>query len=450
MDMLNGSIWDKILKMAIPLAASGILQQLFNAADIAVVGQFVGGSALAAVGANSPVINLLVNLFVGLSVGANVVISTAFGERSARSVSRGVHTSILVSLLSGVFLAVIGVVFARPILEFISTPSDILEQAVLYLRIYFVGMPFIMLFNFAAAVLRSKGDTRRPFYVLLVSGAVNVAFNLFFVLVCKMDVEGVAIATVIANVVSSVSLVYFLMHEVGPLKFEFWKLRITPFIFKRIVHIGLPAGLQGVVFSFSNVCIQSAINSLGSATIAASAAALNYEYFIFFWLSSFSAACVTIVSQNKGANNIPRCRSVLRWTLLLNGISTVIIGALMALFARPLLHLFTSDAQIVEIAVIRVYIVMALEIVNVFLDNISAALRGLGHSLAPAVICAVGVCGVRIVWVWTVFPCYRSFKALMTVYPVSWTVAGIVIVGMYFYVIRKLNRATLMNLKTSK
>ena len=304
MDMLNGPLGRKILRFAVPLAATSILQQLFNAADVAVVGQFAGDKALAAVGANTFVINLLINLFVGISVGANVVVANSIGAQSYRAVTRSVHTSVMVSFFSGIFLSFIGVFFARQILSAISTPEDILDMAVRYLRIYFAGIPFVMLYNFIAAILRGKGDTKRPLYVLLATGAINVLLNILFVAGFGMGVTGVAFATVIANALSAGTLFYFLLHEVGPFKLEFWKLRITPVFFGRIMRVGLPAGLQGVVFSFSNVCLQSAINSLGSATVAASAAALNYEFIVYYWLNSFSHACVTFVGQNYGAKNI--------------------------------------------------------------------------------------------------------------------------------------------------
>ena len=436
-DMLNGPLGRKILRFAIPIALSCIFQQLFNLTDIAVVGQFAGDQALAAVGANTFVINLLINLFVGISVGANVVVANSIGERSYRSVTRSVHTSVMVSFFSGIFLSFVGVFFARPILSAISTPADILDKAVLYLQIYFAGMPFAMVYNFIAAILRGKGDTKRPLYVLMVAGAVNVVLNLILVAGFGMDVAGVAIATVFANIISGVTLFYFLLHEVGPFKLEFWKLRITPFFLSRILRVGLPSGLRGVVFSFSNVCLQSAINSLGSLTVAASAAALNYEFVVYYWLSSFSQACITFVGQNYGAKNMERCRRTVRWTLLLGCSSTVVLSALCCIFAYPLLSVFTSNTEIIEIASIRMYVVVGLLFINVFLDVFSGALSGMGKSLAPALTCVAGVCGFRILWVFFVFPKYKSFASLMVVYPISWVLTISVIMGIYFYHVRR-------------
>ena len=433
MDMLNGSLGRKILRFAVPLAATSILQQLFNAADIAVVGQFAGDKALAAVGANTFVINMLINLFVGISVGVNVVVANSIGAQSYRAITRSVHTSVIVSFISGILLSFIGVFFARPILSAISTPADVLDLAVRYLQVYFAGIPFVMLYNFVAAILRGKGDTKRPLYVLLATGAINVLLNVLFVAGFGMSVTGVALATVIANALSAGTLFYFLLHEVGPFKLEFWKLRITPVFLGRIMRVGLPAGLQGVVFSFSNVCLQSAINSLGSATVAASAAALTYEFIVYYWLNSFSHACVTFVGQNYGAKNLERCRRAVRWTILLATTSTFALSMLCCYFAKPLLSLYTSDPEIIATGSIRMYVVVGVLFINVFLDVFSGALRGMGQSLAPALTCVVGVCGIRILWVIFVFPQYRSFASLMVVYPVSWIVTIMVLAGIYIY-----------------
>ena len=433
MDMLNGPLGRKILRFAVPLAATSILQQLFNAADIAVVGQFAGDKALAAVGANTFVINMLINLFVGISVGVNVVVANSIGAQSYRAITRSVHTSVIVSFISGILLSFIGVFFARPILSAISTPADVLDLAVRYLQVYFAGIPFVMLYNFVAAILRGKGDTKRPLYVLLATGAINVLLNVLFVAGFGMSVTGVALATVIANALSAGTLFYFLLHEVGPFKLEFWKLRITPVFLGRIMRVGLPAGLQGVVFSFSNVCLQSAINSLGSATVAASATALTYEFIVYYWLNSFSHACVTFVGQNYGAKNLERCRSAVRWTILLATTSTFALSMLCCYFAKPLLSLYTSDPEIIATGSIRMYVVVGMLFINVFLDVFSGALRGMGQSLAPALTCVVGVCGIRILWVIFVFPQYRSFASLMVVYPVSWIVTIMVLAGIYIY-----------------
>lgn len=437
MDLLSGSIWDKILKFAVPLAASSIFQQLFNSADVAVVGKFAGDAALAAVGANTFIINLMVNLFVGLSIGANVVVANSLGEKSYRSVSRGVHTAIAVSVVCGIVLAIVGILGAKPILSAISTPEDIVDAAALYFKIYFVGMPFIMLYNFCAALLRSKGDTKRPFYVLLVSGAINLVLNILFVVGFHMDVDGVAIATVIANVISSLTLLYFLKRETGPFKFEFWKMRFTPWILGRMVKIGLPAGVQGALFSFSNVCIQSAINSLGSTAVAASAVAMNPELIVYFWLNAFGHACVTFVGQNYGARNLERCKKVVRWTLLLSGVSTFTLGLLVSVFYHPILAIFTNDEDTIAMGMYRVYIVIGLEFINVLIDVSSGALRGMGKSMLPTLVCVFGICGVRILWVFAMFPKFGTFASLMVCYPLSWILTGLVMACIYARIVRQ-------------
>jgi putative MATE family efflux protein len=290
-----------------------------------------------------------------------------------------------------------------------------------------------MLYNFVAAILRGKGDTKRPLYVLLATGAINVLLNVLFVAGFGMSVTGVALATVIANALSAGTLFYFLLHEVGPFKLEFWKLKITPVFLGRIMRVGLPAGLQGVVFSFSNVCLQSAINSLGSATVAASAAALTYEFIVYYWLNSFSHACVTFVGQNYGAKNLERCRRAVRWTILLATTSTFALSMLCCYFAKPLLSLYTSDPEIIATGSIRMYVVVGVLFINVFLDVFSGALRGMGQSLAPALTCVVGVCGIRILWVIFVFPMYQNFTSLMVVYPISWVATIMVLAGIYIY-----------------
>ena len=321
MDMLNGSIFDKILLFALPLAISSILQQLFNSVDVAVVGRFASSEALAAVGSNSSVISLLINLFVGISVGANVVIANYIGQGKTEKIQDAVHTVMIVSLISGVFLLVLGLMIARPILEIMGTPENVIDLAVLYLHIYFLGMPFLMIYNFGAAVLRSKGDTKRPLYCLIISGVINACLNLLFVIVFKLSVAGVAIATVIADGVSAVLIIYFLMNEEETIRLRLNKLKIKKSELIKVIKIGVPAGLQGVVFSVSNVCIQTAINSFGSDAVAGSATELNFEYFTYFTISAFVQAAVTFTSQNYGARNFKRCKKIFVYSM----ISSVVI-----------------------------------------------------------------------------------------------------------------------------
>lgn len=437
MDMLSGSLWDKILMFALPLAASSMLQQLFNSADIAVVGQFAGSRALAAVGSNGPIINLLVNIFVGLSVGANVVISRLIGQGREKQVSEGVHTAICTALISGVFLLLVGVAVTKPMLILMSAPEDIIDLAALYLKIYFLGMPFIMIYNFGSAVLRSRGDTKRPFICLVVSGVVNVILNLFFVIVCKLSVAGVGIATVISNIISALMILYFLIKEDGPLKLDIKKLRISTRILREIARIGIPAGVQGMVFSLSNICIQSAINSLGSNVVAGCAAAVNLECFVYFIINAFSQANVTFTSQNYGAGNEKRCSRSMALCLGMGALSAAILSGLFIIFGRTILKVYTTELAVLDIAFSRVRFVVAFQLLNTVIDITSGSMRGLGYSAVPALVSLVGVCGLRLVWVYTIFARHRDFMTLMTAYPASWTITAIAVLISYFIIRRR-------------
>ena len=436
-DMLHGPLWNKILFFAAPIALSSIIQQLFNAADIAVVGRFAGTSAMAAVGSNSSMISLIINLFVGLSVGANVVISNCLGKQDFDRAKRAVHTSIAVAILSGLFLLVFGQILIRPLLRLMAVPEDVFELSVLYLRIYFLGMPFSMLYNFCAAALRSKGDTQRPMVVLTCAGVANILLNLFFVCVLNMSVEGVAIATVISQIISSLMLLYLLTKETGPLQLNFRELKIHGAILKDIASIGVPSGLQGCVFSLSNVCIQSAINSLGTLTMAACTAVLNYEMFTVYIINSFSQACVTFTSQNYGAGNFQRCRRVFRTSLGLGAISMCIVSVIMLLFGQPLIRVFNADPEVIEIGMIRIRGIMPFQLLNMAIDVVSGGLRGLGHSFVPTAISLVGICGVRLIWVYTVFAMFPSLACLICAYPLSWAITTLAIFIAYFLVSRK-------------
>ena len=310
-DMTSGALWNKILLFALPLAASSILQQLFNSVDTAVVGRFASSQALAAVGSNSSLISLMINLFIGISLGSNVVIARNIGEKSEKNIHAAIHTAILVAIISGFFVMIAGQFIATPVLLLMGTPEDVIDLAVLYLRIYLLGMPFIMLYDFGSSILRSTGDSRRPLYCLIVAGVINTLLNLVLVIVFRLGVSGVAIATVISNIVSSSMVIYILTHESEPIKLELRQLKISVKELKKILVIGIPAGLQGMMFSIANVCIQSTINSFGSSAVAGSAAALNYEFFAYFLVNAFAQAAVTFTSQNYGAGEEKRIHKVL-------------------------------------------------------------------------------------------------------------------------------------------
>ena len=422
LDMLHGSIWDKIPRFALPVAATAILEQLFNASDIAVVGNFTGDArtvAVAAVGANSAIIGLVVNLFIGIALGANVVIAHAIGQGDRETVHKAVHTSVVVALLGGVLVALLGELVAAPLLGLLNVPEDVFPLALLYLRIYLAGMPVILLYNFEAAIFRSVGETKIPLIALFSSGILNVALNLFFVAVLGMTVNGVAIATVISNAVSALLLYRRLRRTDMDIHLDPKALRIDLAVFKRILRIGLPAGIQSAVFSVSNIIIQSAINSLGTVVMAASSAAFNIEIITYDILNSFSQACTTFVGQNYGAGQIGRCK---RTMLLCMAEGLVTLAAAIALilsFGKPLLSIFNNDPEVVATGYIRLMMVTLSHTFSLLYEVMSGYLRGFGISLTPAILTMVGVCGIRIAWIQFVFPMSRTFRTIMTVYPVS-------------------------------
>ena len=444
MDMLKGSLWDKIILFSLPIAASSILQQLFNSADVAVVGKFAGSLALAAVGCNSQVISLIINVFLGLSVGANVIIANLMGAGKVKDIQDAVHTAITVSLLSGLGLIGVGYILARPILSCMGTPDDVLESAILYLRIYFAGMPFIMLYNFGSAILRSKGDTKRPLYALIVSGVVNLILNLFFVVVCKMSVAGVGIATLISNAISSVMVIVFLMREKGELNVDFHKLHINRQYLIWMMKIGVPAGLQGMVFNFANIVIQGAINGFGASAMAGSAAEQNYEFFTYYVVSAFNQSMVTFISQNHAAGQYERCKKIFRicWVY-----SVGIIGFMVVFFVgfrHAFIGLCTTDPVAIEYGVCRMIVVESFDCLICNYELGASALRGMGHSLLPAIEVIFGVCLLRMVWIFSVFAHFKAilepikaFAVLMAVYPVSWIITGPLVLFTYLAIRKK-------------
>lgn len=430
LDMLNGSIWNKLPVFALPIAATGILEQLFNASDIAIVGNFAQTdktAAVAAVGANSPIIGLILNLFIGIALGANVVIANAIGRDDRQTVQKAVHTSMVVSVIGGVLVAIIGEIIAEPLLTALNVPDDVLELALLYLRIYFLGMPVILLYNFEAAIFRSIGETKMPLIALTLSGILNVLLNLFFVIVLKMSVNGVATATVLANVVSAGILYIKLVKSDKYIKVEFKKLRIDGKVFAKIMQIGLPAGIQSAVFAVANIVIQGAINSLGTTVIAASSAAFNIEIIAYNVMNSFSQACTTFVGQNFGANKIDRCKKTLFLCLIEDAIASGTAILIVLITGKFLLSIFNNDPEVIEIGYTRLVIIFIAYIFSMLYEVMSGYLRGFGFSLVPAILTTVGVCVVRIVWINTVFPASRTFVTIMTAYPVSLSTTAVLI-----------------------
>ncbi len=429
--MLNGPLWNKLPLFALPVAATAMLEQLFNASDIAVVGNFTGAektAAVAAVGANTPVIGLLVNLFVGIALGANVVIANAIGREDKATVQKAVHTSILMALIGGVGIAVIGELLGGKILGLLNVPDDVLPLALMYLRIYLIGMPVILLYNFEAAIFRSIGDTKVPLIALAISGVLNVLLNLFFVIVLKMTVNGVSTATVISNAVSSTILFVRLLKTDKCVRLDLKNLRFDFKCFKRIMKIGLPSGIQSAMFSVSNIIIQSAVNSLGKLVMAASSAALNLEIFAYYVLNAFSQACTTFVGQNYGAGKIDRCKKTLALSLIEDAIATAAAICIVLLSGRFLLSIFNNDPQVVELGYLRLKILFFAYIFSMTYEVLSGYLRGFGISLVPAVLVTVGICVVRIVWIKTVFPQSRSFETILDAYPISLAATAVMMI----------------------
>ena len=421
-DILNGPMWDKILRYALPVAATGILGQLFNASDIAIVGNFAEGdtvAAVAAVGANGPVIGLLLNIFIGIALGANVVIANAIGRGDKETVSRAVHTSIVAAVLGGIIVGLLGPLLAEPVLSMLQVPEDVFPLALKYMRIYLLGLPVIFLYNFEAAIFRSAGDTKTPLVALALSGVLNVILNLFFVVVLNKTVDGVAIATVLANVVSSVVLLRRLLRSELFIHVEFKNLRIDWKILWRILKIGVPAGIQGAVFSLSNIVVQSAINSLGKVTMAASSAAFNVEIMAYYILNSFGQACTTFVGQNYGAGQIDRCRKALKLCLIESVIATACAVCIALLSGKYLIALFNNDPEVIRLGMVRLKFIFMSYIFSTIYECMSGYMRGFGISLTPALLTIFGVCGTRIIWIYTVFPASQTFETIMQVYPIS-------------------------------
>ncbi len=436
-DMLNGKLVGKILLFAAPLAATAVLQQLFNAADIAVVGRFASSEAMAAVGSNASVISLMVGLFLGLSVGANVVVANLIGSGKRFLIGAAVHTIMACALLLGCMLIGIMNLAAAPLLNLMGAPADVMEPAILYLRVYSLAVPGIMVYNFGSAILRSKGDSRRPLLALTASGVINIALNLLFVIALHMHVVGVALATMISNMFSATMVIIFLMREKDEFKFSFRKLRIEKTYLGGIIRIGLPAGLQGMVFSFSNVIIQSTINSFGASAIAGSTAAQNMEFMSYCLINAFGQTAVTFTSQNYAAGNTDRCKKIYRITLGLGIGFDVILIALMMLFRGPLLSLFTTDPAVLDYAMIRMTCVCLPHFLISSYEITGGSLRGMNHSLLPALISIFGTCVFRLIWVFALVGHYHDYTLLMLVYPASWIFTGTIMLIAYFITRKK-------------
>lgn len=435
-DMCNGPLFGKILLFTLPLMLSGILQLLFNAADVVVVGQFAGNEALAAVGSTGALTNLLVNLFIGLSVGANVLVARYYGARQEEEVSRTVHTAVLISVIGGIFLAAIGIAAARPLLIMMDTPKNVIEHSVLYMRIFFLGMPVMLLFNFGSAILRAIGDTRRPLFYLSIAGVINVILNLGFVILFHMGVAGVAMATVISQCISATLIVRCLMRSEGCFQLQLEKLHMDWDKFSKIAAIGLPAGIQGSLFSISNVLIQSSVNSFGSVAMAGNTAGSNVEGFVYTAMNSVHQTAVSFTGQNLGGKRYDRINKILIECLLFVTAIGLIMGNGAVFFGKQILSLYSSDPAVISYGLQRITIICTTYFICGIMDVLVGSIRGLGYAVMPMIVSLLGACALRVVWIYTIFQWNRTLRTLYISYPVTWTVTALAHI-ICFMVVRK-------------
>ena len=434
MDMTTGALLPKVLMFALPLVLTSVLQLLYNAADVIVVGRYAGAQSLAAVSSTGSLINLLVNIFMGLSVGSSVVIARAYGAGDTREVHQGVHTSVTVAGIAGIAVGFLGFFASRPLLQLMGSPDDVIDLAALYMRIFFLGMPFNMLYNFGAAILRAVGDTRRPLYFLTFSGLVNVLLNLLLVIVFKLDVAGVAIATVISQIISAVLVLGCLLRSDGSIRLDPRELRIHREPLLHIVRVGLPAGVQGSLFSISNVLIQSSVNSFGSIAMAGNGAAANLEGFVYVAMNAIHQAALTFASQNLGARKIDRVRRnmwVCLGTVTAIGLST---GLVMLLLGRPLLSLYNGDPEVIRYGLLRMSFILPTYFLCGCMDVMVGQLRGIGYSIMPMIVSLTGACLFRVVWIYTAFAATHTLENLYISYPISWALTFAVHLMCYLYV----------------
>lgn len=443
MDMLEGGIFKKLCTMAIPIFLTSTLQQLFNATGMAIAGRFSSSNAMAAVGSNAPVINIVVTLFTGLSIGSNVMLAGFIGAGKKDKAHDALHTSFTVALISGFIMLGIGLLIAKPVLSLLSTPSAIMKQATHYLQIYFLGMPFVMIYDFSSAVFRAVGDTRRPLNCLLVSGIVNVILSYFFVAILHMDASGTALATTLANGVSALLIFRLLVKEKGTLHLDIRKLSLKKEYLIPIFTVGAPAGLQGMIFSLSNIVIQDAINHFGADCVAGNSAGLNFEYICYFIVNGFAQATVTFVSQNYAARKYDRCRKTTRIAMTCAIGFTAILSVIFFTFRYQLVGtIFSSNPQVIKYAAIRMTFITLFEGLTATYEITGGSLRGIGHSLGPALLTLFGSCILRVVYISVMLPHFTDFGQVAVIYPITWIVTGTMVTLLYFNVTKKAYRHT--------
>lgn len=438
--MCSGSIMDKLISFSLPLMLSGVLQLMFNAVDIVVVGRFSGSQALAAVGSTTALINLFTNLFIGISLGANVLAARFFASGKAREMSETVHTAISLALISGVIMAFAGLLFSRFALELMGTPSDVIGQSSLYMKIYFIGMPFFMLYNYGAAILRAIGDTKRPLVFLIISGCINATLNMVLVIVFHLGVAGVAIATVISQMLSCILVLKCLYQSEGSYQLRFSKLTLKKYCLKQIFQVGIPAGIQSTVISFSNVLLQSSVNSFGAIAMAGYTAANNIFGFLYMAVNSVTQACMSFTSQNYGVGKYKRMDRVLTNCMILTVIVSLLLGCGSYVFGHQILRIYTEDAEVIACGMEILSYTTVTYFFCGLMDLFPGALRGMGHSAVPMLLSIIGTVGTRVVWIFGVFPHHRSLAALFLSYPVSWIVTILLQVVCFYFVRKKVHK----------
>ena len=445
-DMCSGPILGKMLRFALPLMFSSILQLMFNAADVIVVGRFAGDNSLAAVGSTGNLVNLLTNFFMGLSIGGNVLASRFYGAKQEKDLRETVHTAVTLSAISGLAMTVIGQICARPMLILLNTPAEVLDLALLYLRIYFLGMTATMVYNFGSAILRAVGDTKRPMYFLSIAGVVNVVLNLFFVIVLKMDVAGVATATVISQCISAILIVRCLMTSDGSIRLELSGLKIEPAKFKMIFRIGVPASLQGIMFSISNVTIQSSLNSFGAVAVAGNSAAGSIDGFLYASMNAFYQAVLSFTSQNMGAGRYDRINRILYTGLGCSVSIGIILGNLAVYFGEPLLGLYSTSAVVVAAGLNRMQVMTRTYFLCGMQEAVVGVMRGMGYSILPMIVSLIGICGLRIVYIATLFQMeqFHTLQSLYLTYPISWLITFFAHFGCYRMIRKAIDEKKIM------
>ena len=443
--MCSGPIMPKLISFSIPLMLSGILQLMFNAVDIVVVGKFSGSLALAAVGSTTALINVFTNLFIGISLGANVLSARFYASGRTKEMSETVHTSIALALISGILMALVGLGFARSTLELMGTPADVIGQSALYMRIYFMGMPFFMLYNYGAAILRSVGDTKRPLLFLIISGVINAVLNMILVICFHLDVAGVAIATVVSQMISCVLVLRCLYRSEGSYQLRFSRLTLKWVYLKQIFQVGIPAGLQSTVINFSNALLQSSVNSFGSVAMAGYTAANNIFGFLYAAANSVTQACMSFTSQNYGVGKLKRMDKVLIHCMILTVGISLTLGCGAYIFGPELLKIYTDEAEVIRCGMEILSFTTVPYFFCGIMDLFPGALRGMGHSAVPMILSVIGTVGMRIIWIFMIFPAHRSLEVLFISYPASWIATIILQVGCFLIVRKKVHRTVLIS-----